>query len=609
MNRPRALARLLALTWTYRRACLTVLGLQILVLGLGLGGIRLAGLAVDAARDGLESGAPPPFWPLGLPAPGAWPAGSLLIATGLAVLLLAAARGLLTYASAIVAGKLLHLRLVPELRTRVFNRLAHLSFRFFDENASGSIINRLTGDVQSVRAFVDGVVLPGAVMILSLAVYLMYMLRTQALLTAACLGSTPVVWFLIWRFSRWARPAYRAGRVLSDDMVSAMSEGIAGIQVTKVFGREAHELARFRRKNRAVLDQQLDVMGRVSRFGPAVGLLGKINLAVLLIFGGTLVARGDMTLGDLIVFVALLQQTGEQIGALSGIMNTLAQSLAAAGRVFEVLDTPFLIESPVTPARLPQIRGEIRFEQVDFGYDGNRPILHNLNFQIRPGRHVAIFGPTGSGKSTLLEMIPRFHDVIQGQVLVDGVDVRVFDLATLRKSIGLVFQENLLFRCSIAENIAFGHPEASLDQIEKAARMAGAHEFITEYPRGYDTMIEEGAANLSGGQRQRIAIARALLLEPPILLLDDPTAAVDAQTEHDVLDAIWTAMQGRTAIIVANRLSTLRRADEILVLQDGRLVQRGTHEQLIAEPGAYLQAASLQAPDVAISDQPLGGRA
>jgi ATP-binding cassette subfamily B protein len=246
------------------------------------------------------------------------------------------------------------------------------------------------------------------------------------------------------------------------------------------------------------------------------------------------------------------------------------------------------------------VRGEIRFAGVSFGFDETHPVLHNINFQVAPGKHVAIFGATGSGKSTLLELIPRFHDVTEGQVLIDEVDVRLYDVGLLRRSIGPVFQENVLFRCSVAENIAFGHPEASREQIERAARNAGVHDFITGLPAGYDTIVEEGAVNLSGGQRQRIAIARALLPEPAILLLDDPTSAVDAETEHEVMEALTEAIRGRTALIVAHRLTTLRRADQILVLQDGRIVQRGTHEQLIAEPGVYLQAASLQAPDAAV---------
>ena len=591
MKRSRPLLRLLGLAWSYRGACLLVIAAQLAVL--------LLGLAIDVARHALDPSSPALRWPFGWHPPATMNASGALIAIGVAVLVVAGARALVNYRAALTVGRLLHLRLVPALRTRVFNRMARLSFRFFDENASGSIINRLTGDVQLVRSFMDGALFPLVMVVLSLAISLGYMVRSHPMLTLACFAPAPIIWFISWRFSRWALPAYRAGRTLSDDIVLAMSEGVAGIQVTKMFGNEEHELERFRKRNRALVDRQRAVTERVSRFGPTVAFLSRINVMILLVVGGTMVAKGDMSLGELIVFAALLQQSSDQIAATTGIMNTLQQSLAAASRVFEVLDTPLTIETPASAPRLPPVRGEIRFAGVSFAYDDGKPVLHNITFQVAAGKHVAIFGATGAGKSTLLELIPRFHDVTAGQVLIDEVDVRMFDLEKLRRSIGPVFQENVLFRCSIAENIAFGHPEATREQIEKAARGAGVHDFITSLPAGYDTIVAEGAVNLSGGQRQRIAIARALLPEPVILLLDDPVSAVDAETEHEVMDALMEAIRGRTALIVAHRLTTLRRADQILVVQDGRIVQRGTHEQLIAEPGVYLQAASLQAPDAA----------
>jgi ATP-binding cassette subfamily B protein len=234
---------------------------------------------------------------------------------------------------------------------------------------------------------------------------------------------------------------------------------------------------------------------------------------------------------------------------------------------------------------------------VEFHYQPGDAVLRAIDFEVKPGQCVAILGLTGAGKSSLLSLIPRFYDATRGRVLVDGIDVRDLDLDTLRRNIGLVFQESLLFRNTVAQNIAFGHPEASRDAVERAARVAGAHEFISELSNGYDTVLEEGAMNLSGGQRQRLAIARALLLEPPILLLDDPTTAIDPETEHEVLSAMDGAMTGRTTFVVANRLSTLRRADEILVLHDGCIVERGTHDALMSQRGVYFRAASLQAPD------------
>jgi ABC-type multidrug transport system fused ATPase/permease subunit len=591
------LRRLMALTARYRRECLAVFGFQALLLALGLGGLRLTGVAIDLIRHALDRHAPAPVWPLGLAPPEGSSPGHLLVAIGLLVLLLALTRASLNYGYSVEVGKLIHLRLVPDLRRQVFDKLQRLSFRFFDENASGSIINRVTSDVQSLRSFVDGVVLQSAVMVLSLGVYLVYMLRTHVGLTVASLGLTPVIWLLTARFSRWARPAYRRNRELVDEMVLVMSEGVHGIQVTKVFGRESEELSRFRNKNGELLEQQREIFRRVSRYGPSVQIITQIDVAVLLLYGAHLVQRATLSIGDLIVFAGLLQQFAGQISSMAGIINTLQQSMTGARRVFEVLDAPLEVQSPPSPRRPERIAGRVRFEQVDFHYDAPDQVLEGIDFQVEPGEVLAIVGTTGAGKSTLLSLVPRFYDPTAGRICVDDVDIRELDLDTLRRNIGVVFQESLLFKSTVAQNIAFGHPEATRAAIEDAARIAGAHDFVNALPQGYDTILEEGATNLSGGQRQRIAIARALLLKPPILLLDDPTTAIDPETEHEVLSAMENAMSGRTTLVVANRLSTLRRADKILVLADGRIVERGTHAELMAARGAYFRAAALQAPD------------
>ncbi len=593
----RLLTRLLALSWQYRRECLTVFGFQVVLLGLGISGLGLSGVAIDVTRAALAPGAAGPHWPLGILPPHSWSARQILLAISSLVLVMAGTRGVLNYRYSIAVGELIHLKLVPELRTKVFDKLQRLSFRFFDENASGSIINRVTGDVQSVRSFVDGVLLQGAIMILSLAVYVVYMARTHLTLTLACLFLTPLLWFATSLFARWARPAYAKNRDLVDDMVLAMSEGIHGIQVTKVFGRERADYQRFVNKNRLVRDQQQRIFVNVSRFSPAVQFITELNIGILLLYGGWLVAHRSMTLGDLIVFAGLLQQFSSQVASMAGIINTLQQSLIGAARVFEVLDAPLGVETPLHPVPRAAIRGEIRLERVSFRYDAGNAALSAVDLVVPPGQCLAIMGATGAGKSTLLELIPRFHDPSAGRVLIDGVDARQLELDHLRRNIGLVFQESLLFKSSIADNIAFGNPQASRAQIERAASLAGAHSFIRELPQGYDTVLAEGAVNLSGGQRQRLAIARALILEPPILLLDDPTTAIDPETEHEVLEAMSGATAGRTTIIVANRLATLRRADAIVVLEDGVIVERGTHDELMEHRGIYYAAAALQAAD------------
>jgi ATP-binding cassette subfamily B protein len=589
--------RLLGMSLAYRRACLGVFVLQVVLLALGVSGLGLSGVAIDVIGSALFGSAPAPRWPLGFTPPAAWDARATLIAIGVAVLTLAACRALLSFWYQLIVGRLVHLELVPALRTRVFDKLQRLSFRFFDENATGSIINRVTGDVQAVRSFVDGVLLQGLIMLLSLGVYLVYMLRTEVTLTAACLALTPLLWLVTTRFSQRVRPAYAQSRELSDRMLLAMSEGIHGMLVVKVFGREREELARFDAHNRAVREQQHAIFRRVSRFGPTVNFVSQLNVAVLLSYGGFLVVRRTLTLGELIVFAGLLQQFSAQVASMAGIVNTLQQSLAGARRVFDVLDAPLEVETPGTPRQLERVEGRLRFERVHFHYSTGGEVLAGIDLEVAPGECVAILGATGSGKSTLLGLVPRFYDASAGRVLVDGVDVRELELDALRRRVGLVFQESLLFRSSIADNIAFGAPDASRERIERAARIAGAEEFIRALPDGYDTALEEGAANLSGGQRQRLAIARAILAEPPILLLDDPTTALDARTESEVLEAIDAARRGRTTLIVANRISTLRRADRILVLEAGRVVEQGTHDELIRAEGRYFRAAALQAAD------------
>ncbi len=589
--------RLLALSLEYRRECIQVFALQVVLLALGVFGLGLSGVAIDVVRAAIQPGAPPPRWPLDLAPSADFTPKELLLGIGAAVLVMALVRAVLSYSYQVLIGRLVHLELVPDLRTRVFDKLQRLSFRFFDENATGSIINRVTGDVQSLRSFVDGVLLQGMIMVISLTLYLVYMLRTNVALTGLCLCLAPVLWLVTTRFSRRIRPAYAESRRLSDRLILALSEGIHGMLVLKVFGRENDELGRFRERNLALREQQQDIFRRVSHYSPTINFLSQLNVAMLLTYGGSLVARSVLSLGELIVFAGLLQQFSAQVSSMSVVVNTLQQSLTGARRVFEVLDAPLEVTNVDAPVVRERVTGALRFEHVSFHYATGEDVLSDLDFEVKPGECVAILGATGSGKSTLLGLIPRFFDATRGRVTVDGIDVRELELDTLRRNVGLVFQESLLFRATVAENIAFGDADASRERIERAATIAGAGAFVRALPNGYDEVLEESGANLSGGQRQRLAIARAILSDPPLLLLDDPTTAVDAKTEAEVLDAIDSARRGRTTVIVANRMSTLKRADRILVLHDGRLVEQGTHDELIRRRGLYFRAAALQAPD------------
>jgi len=586
--------RLLALGWQHRGSCLRVLGLQIILLVLGVGGLSLTGLGIDQLRFSLQGGEPP-RWPLGLNPPAAWSASTVIGAIGGGILLMALFRAVLNYSYSIAVQRLIHHDIVASLRGAVYDKLQRLSFRFFDEHASGSLINRVTGDVQSVRLFVDGVLIQSVIMVLSLAIYLVYMISLSPGLTLACLATTPIMVIASSWFSRQIKPQYARNRELADGMIERLSETVQGINVVKGFAREDDERARFTTAVDALRDQQKRIFWMVSIFGPGISMLSQLNLVILLGYGGWLVLQGELPLGSgLIVFAGLLQQFSGQVANISTITNSIQQSLIASRRVFEVLDAPIDIDSPAEPIDLPRIRGELRFVNVGFGYRPEEPILSGIELVVPAGSRVAVVGITGSGKSTLLSLVPRFIDPVLGAVMLDGVDLRQLDLDHLRRNIGVVFQENFLFSNTIAVNIAFGRPQATRAQVERAARIAQAHEFISELPKGYETVLGEAGIGLSGGQRQRLALARALLLEPPILLLDDPTAAVDPGTEAEILSAMRSATKGRTTLIAANRLSTVRDADLVVVIDSGRIVESGTHAELMQSAGYYARIAELQ---------------
>jgi ATP-binding cassette, subfamily B, bacterial len=595
--------RLLGLAWQFRADCLYSLGLSIVVLLLGLVGLQMLGVTIDVIRHGLDPASRAPVYPLGWHPPVAWSALHIVVVLSLAIVVQAALRAFLTYRYNMATARLTQGKIVPDMRDKLYAKLQRLSFRFFEVNGSSSIFNRLTGDVQNTRLFVDGVVLQGINMVITLAAYFVFMWAIHPALTVACLSVTiPLAWMTQY-YSQRLRPGYLRNRDLSDNLVQIFTESILGIQTIKGFAAEANRLQKFEEANNQVSDQQKRIFWDLSIYTPGTQFLSQLSLVILFAYGGWLYVQGKIPLGSgLVVFAGLLQQFTGQIVNLSTIANSVQQSLTAARRVFEVLDTPLEVQS-LPGATMPgKLSGRIVFDRVTFGYFPETPVLHEISFEAKPGQVIGIFGVTGAGKTTLLSLIPRFYDPRSGRVLADGLDVRELDLDGYRRQIGIVYQESFLFSNTVAANIAFGSPHASQEQIEQAARAASAHEFIVKMAQGYNTVLGESGVDLSGGQRQRLALARALLLQPPILILDDPTASVDPKTEHEIVSALRQAMVGRTTFVVANRLSLLRRADVILVLDEGRLIQSGTHAEIIRVPGPYREAAMLQLVDLALEE-------
>lgn len=588
------LRRLIAIGFEYRRGCVEMIAMHLGLVALTLSGLGLTGLGIDYIRSVIEPGSTRPQWPFGIVPPTDWTPMQVVLAIAGAVMIAGLLTALLRYFAAIAAARLTQ-RVLLRLRSDVYEKLQQLNFDFYDSGESSSIINRAAGDVSSVRSFVDGVIIKVLSVLLTLIVYLIYMLRVHVPLTLVCLSTTPLLWLGASRFSRIVQPAYRKASELGDAMVRTLVENLQGIHVVKGFAREPEEIARFDQANDAIQDEKESIFWMLSTWQPTIGFLTQVNMLILIGYGGWLVIKGEMALGSgLFVFANLLHEFANQVSQITAVANTIQSSLVSSQRVFEVLDTPIRIVSPPNAVVLPRARGEIAFDAATFGYKPGTPVLRDISFTVKPGECLAITGETGAGKSTLLSLLMRFYDVDRGVVRIDGHDVRSLNLDSLRRNIGIVFQEAFLFSHTVAANIAFGRPDATLDDIERAARIACADRFIDEMPDRYDTIVGEHGANLSGGQRQRLSIARALLLDPPILLFDDATASVDPETEHEIREALDSAMQGRTTLVVSNRLSTLRRADRILILEDGQVTAIGHHEELMHSSPYYRRLSELQ---------------
>ena len=485
-----------------------------------------------------------------------------------------------------------------DLRNRMYNHIQQLPFTYHDHVQSGQLISRCIEDVRSIERFAGGSVADLVrFFILSIGVLSIMLADNARLAVIALLPIIPLI-LMTSSFGTKIGKLFFAVDQAIGDVSNRLQENVVGVQVVRAFAREQYEVDRFEKANKRVFTTWVRVIDEWSRIMPTTNWLIATSTILILWFGGQMVMDGTLTIGAIVAFNAYVLMMAEPAQQLTGLVNAGGEAAAGAQRVFEVLDTQPEIDSPEGAVKLDALRGEVEFRNVGLKYHNEKTAsLEDISVQVKPNQLVALIGQTGSGKTSFVNLIPRFYDVSKGVVFVDGNDVRTVDLVSLRRQIGIVLQTSLLFSDSIKENIAYGRPDATMDEVIAAAKAAQAHEFIVGFTNGYGTVVGERGVTLSGGQRQRVAIARALLMDPRILILDDSTSSVDTQTEKLIQAALDNLMEGRTTFVIAHRLSTVRRADMILVMDKGRVVERGTHDELLKLGGLYTEIHDLQLVD------------
>jgi subfamily B ATP-binding cassette protein MsbA len=477
-------------------------------------------------------------------------------------------------------------RVAHDLRMRTYHHLQRLSLSYYDTHATGGILSTITTDIQTVQSFASSSTLDIVVDLLTIVSMLSLMFWLNWDFTIIALGVTPILLIFVFRFKKAVKKATREVRKQQSEIVSVVQQDLGSMQVIQAFGLQDHQEKELGTVSQAVIDAALKARRVKSLLSPIVSIVGAACTAVVLWRGAWLTVNNVMTVGALTVFLAYLTKFFKPVKDLATSTNAIAQVAVAVDRIEEVLDADNLIVERDDPVEIKNVAGKIEFSNVSFGYTEKR-VLSNLNFTINAGQFIGIVGPTGAGKSTVVSLIPRFYDPLLGSIKIDGVDVRDMKLSHLRDQIGYVLQDTVLFRATVAENIAFGRPGASEDEIIAAAKLANAHEFIMQMPGGYRAMVGERGSTLSGGQRQRIGIARVMIRNSPILLLDEPTAALDTESERLVVDALERLMEGKTVIAIAHRLSTIRDADQIMVISGGTVAEMGSHDELMATDGIY----------------------
>jgi ABC-type multidrug transport system fused ATPase/permease subunit len=561
--------RLLGFLRPYRRALWGSLGFAWLAMGMTVLIPWLVGRAVDA----IERGDRPDLLPLAIAIVGA---GILRLG--------------LTVVRRLVAGKV-SLAVEYDLRQRLYSHLQRLELGFFDSQQTGQLMSRSTVDLQSIRFFLGYGLIFITQNLLTITLATAVMVAVNPPLALLALAPAPLVVLTAARYNRRSRPALQEVQQRIAELTADAEENVSGIRIVKAFAREEHQLHRFRRAVGRVFDQSVYSNRLRAFYTPLIGLLPQAGIALVLFVGGREVINGNLTLGEFTAFYTYLVILAAPMRMLGIALGMAQRAVASGNRLFEILDRAPEIESPPGAPPLPPGGGRVQMRGVGLRYDGGGPALSDIDLEIEPGRTVALVGPSGSGKTSLVALVARLYDPTDGVVLVDGADIRTVDVNSLRSEVAFVADDSFLFSAGVADNIAYARPDATRGEIEQAARRAQADAFIRGLPLGYDTVVGERGLTLSGGQRQRVAIARALLADPRILILDDATSSVDARTEEAIKRGLEEVMRGRTTFVIAHRLSTVSLADEVVVMDGGRIVDRGTHAELLDGCSFYREIA------------------